>query len=94
MVIIKEIYRNNLSDPERLESREDVDQVPPRKIIDLDSGRKTLEKAWLESEENIGRLVEHSRLPVRLPDDWPEFLLTIAIIFALLLGLIIGLIGS
>ena len=86
MVINEEIYRNNLSDPERLDSREDVDQVPPRKIIDLHSGRKTLEKAWLENEENIGRLVKHSRLPVMLPDDWLEFLLTIAMIFALLLG--------
>jgi hypothetical protein len=39
-------------------------------------------------------LVERIRLPVGLPDDWFELLLTMAMFFPLLLGLYLGLIGS
>jgi len=38
--------------------------------------------------------MERIRLPGELPDDWFEFLLTMAMFFALLLGLYVGLIDS
>jgi hypothetical protein len=66
----------------------------PQKIIDFESGRKVLERAWLEKEQIRARLVKRSRLPGSLPDDWLEFSLTIAMFFALLLGFYAGLNGS
>jgi hypothetical protein len=92
MVIIEERNRNKLGNPERPDSGKGTDEMPPQKIIDFESGRKTLEKAWLEKEQIRARLVERS--PGKLADDWLEFSLTIAMFFALLLGFYVGLIGS
>jgi hypothetical protein len=92
MVNNEEIYGKNLGGAERHDSEECIVQLSSPEIIYLESDRKTLEKAWLENEEGIARLVEDARLPVRLPDDRLEFLLTIAMFFALLLGLYVGLI--
>jgi hypothetical protein len=75
-------------------SGEGPDKVSPQKIIDFESGRKALEKARLEKEQSCARLVERSRFRGRLPDDWLEFLLTLTLFFALLLGLYVGLIAS
>jgi hypothetical protein len=93
MVIIEERNRNKLGNPERPDSGKGTDEMP-QKIVDFELGRKTLENAWLEKEQIRARLVERCRLPGRLPDDWLEFSLTIAMFFALLLGFYVGLIGS
>jgi hypothetical protein len=94
MVNNEEIYGNNLGGPERHDSEEGIDQVSPPKIIYLESGRKTLEKARLENEEDIARLLDHSRLTVRLADNRIEFLVTMVMFFALLVELYVGLIRS
>jgi hypothetical protein len=53
-----------------------------------------------DSKERLRRHQRHefvhlrSQLEGRLPEDWLEFLLRIALFFALLLGLYLGLIGS
>ena len=94
MVIIDETNRNKRGNPERSDSEEDPDELPPQKIIDFESERRTLEKAWLENEQIRARLLELRGSRWRLPADWLEFLLTIAMFFALLLGFYVGLIGS
>ena len=70
-----------------------ADEVPTQRIINFESGRKALEKAWFEEEQSRAMLVERTRLPRRLPEDWLEFLLTMALFFAVLLGLYVGFIG-
>jgi hypothetical protein len=94
MVIIEETNRNKLGNPERPDSREGPDEVPFQKIIDFKSGRKALEKASSEKEQIRAKLTERSRLPGRLPNDWPEFLVTITLFFAFLLDLYVGLTWS
>ena len=93
MVIVGETNRNKLGTLKRSSSGEGPDKVPPQKIIDFESGRKALEKARLEKEQSCAKLVERIRLP-RLSSDLLEFWLTMAIFFALLLGLGVALIGS
>lgn len=83
-----------LKNPERRTLRDVPDEVPTQRIIYFESGRKAPEKARLEEERSRVMLVERSRLEGRLPEDWLEFLLTIALFFALLLGLYGALIGS
>jgi hypothetical protein len=63
-------------------------------VIDFEAGRKALEKSLLKEEQNRARLVERIRLPGGLPDDRFELLITMALFFALLVGLYVGLIGS
>ena len=93
MVIVGETNRNKLANAERSASREGPDKLPSHKVIDFESGRKALEKGRLKEEQSRARLVERIRLP-RLSGDLLEFLLTMAMFFALLLGLYVGLIGS
>jgi hypothetical protein len=91
---MEEANRNKLNNLERRTLRDVPDEVPTQTIINFESGRKALEKARLEEEQSRATLVERSPLQGRLPEDWLEFLLTIALFFALLLGLYVGLIGS
>jgi hypothetical protein len=91
MVIIRETNKNRLGNRER---RRAPREVSTPKIIDFELGRKALEKGALEEEQSRARLMERIRLPGRLSGDWLEFSLTMAIFFALLLGLYVGLIGS
>jgi hypothetical protein len=91
---MEETNRNMLKNPERRTLRDVPDEVPTQRIINFESGRKALEKGPLKEEQSRARLVERSPLQGRLPEDWLEFLLRIALFFALLLGLYVGLIGS
>ena len=94
MVIIKETNKNRLGNRERRRAREVFKEVPTPKIVDFELGRKALEKRALEEEQSRARLMERIRLPGGLPDLWFELVLTMAMFFALLLGLYVGLIGS
>ena len=82
-----------LKNPERRTLRDVPDEVPTQRIINFESGRKALEKARLEEEQSLAKLLDRSPLQGRLPKDWLEFLLRIALFFALLLGLYGALIG-
>lgn len=93
MVIIKETNKNKLGNRERRITREVFKEVSTPKIIDFELGRKALEKGALGEEQSRARLVERIHLP-RLSDDLLELALTMAIFFALALGLYVGLIGS
>ena len=90
---MEETNRNMLKNPERRTLRDVPDEVPTQRIINFESGRKALEKGPLKEEQSRARLVERSPLHGRLPEDWLEFLLRIALFFALLLGLYGALIG-
>lgn len=94
MVNNEEIDGKNLDGFRRHDSEEGVDQVSPPQIMHVESRRKTLEKAWRENEEDIARLLDHSRLTVRLAGNRVEFLVTVVMFFALLLELYVGLIRS
>ena len=93
MVIIKEKSKNKLGNRERRRVREIFKEVSTP-IIDFELGRKALEKGALEEEQSRARLRERIRLPGGLPDQWLELVLTMAMFFALLLGLYVGLIDS
>jgi hypothetical protein len=93
MVIVGETNRNKLANTERPASGEGPDKLPSHKVIDFEAGRKALEQGRLKQEQSRARLVERIRLP-RLSGDLLEFSLTMAIFFALLFGLYVGLIGS
>ena len=94
MVIIKAKNQNKLGNREPCRTREVFKEVSTPKIIDFPLGRKALEKGVLDEEQSRARLVERIRLPGRLSGDWLEFSLTMAMFFALLLGLYLDLIGS
>ena len=94
MVIIKRTNKNNLQNWEQRWAREVFKEVSTPKIIDFEIGRKALENGTLDEKQSRARLVERIRLPGRLASDWLEFSLTMAMFFALLLGLYVGLIGS
>jgi hypothetical protein len=94
MVIVDRTNRNKLANAEGSASGDGPDDVPSQKIVDFESGRKALEKGALDEEQSRARLVERIRLPGGLPDDRFELLITMAMVFALLLGLYVGLIGS
>ena len=64
------------------------------KFFQFEQGRNALENGALEEEQSRVRLIKSIRLPGGLPYDWSELLLTMAMLFALLLGLYVGLIGS
>jgi len=93
MVIIKETSKNKLGNRERRRMRETFKEVSTPKIIDFELGRKALEKGALEEEQSRARLMERIRLPGG-SDHWFELLLTMAMFFALLLSLYVGLIDS
>jgi hypothetical protein len=91
---MKEANRNKLSNLERRTLRDVSDEGSTQTIINFESGRKALEKARLEEQQSRAMLVEHRPSQRRQPEDWLEFSLMIALFFALLLGLYLGLIGS
>jgi hypothetical protein len=86
MVIVGETNRNKLANAERTASGDRPDTLPSHKVIDFEAGRKALEKGRLKEEQSCTRLAERIRLPT-LSGDMLDFSLTIAIFFALLLGL-------
>ena len=93
MVIIEEIDRNKLCHSEPSGSRDGMGQVP-RKIVDFDSWPQDARKGLVREQRRCGQAHGARSFTVRLPDDRLEFLLTIAIFFALLIGLYVGLIAS
>ena len=94
MTIIEETKKNQWKNAERRGEEEAADKIPTQTIIDFEFGRKALERARLEEGQRRAALLEHSRLPWRLPEDWLEFVATMALFFALLFGLYVGLISS
>ena len=94
MIIINETNKNKLGNQERRRAHEVFKEVLTPKIIDFELDRKALEKDALEEEQSRARLIERIRLPGGLPDHWFELLLTMAMFFALLLSLYVGLINS
>ena len=94
MVITKTTNKTKLRKRERRRAREVFKEVSTPKIIDFELGRKALEKGALEEEQSRARLMERIRLPGGLPEHWCELVLTMAMFFALLLGLYVGLIDS
>jgi hypothetical protein len=91
---MKEANRNKPSNLERWTLRDVSYEGSTQTIIHFESGRKALEKARLEEQQSRAMLVEHRPSHRRHPEDWLEFSLMIALFFALLLGLYLGLIGS
>ena len=93
MAIIEEIDRKKPGHREPSDSGNGMDKVLPQKIIDFDSGSQNAGKNLVRERGGFSQAHGASSVTVRLPDDRIEFLLTIAIFFALLLGLYVGLIG-
>jgi hypothetical protein len=94
MAIIEETDKSKRGERERWMAPEVSKTVLTAKIINFEQGRKALEKRALEEEQSRVRLIKSIRLPGDSPYDWSELLLTMAMLFALLLGLYVGLIGS
>jgi hypothetical protein len=94
MVIIQETDKSKRGERERWMAPEVSKPVLTPKIINFEQGRKALEKGALEEEQSRVRLTKSIGLRGGLPYDWSELLLTMAMLFALLLGLYVGLIGS
>jgi hypothetical protein len=94
MVIIEGTDKSKRGERERWMAPEVSKPVSTPKIINFEQGRKALEKGALEEEQSRVRLIKSIGLPGGLPYDWSELLLTMAMLFALLLGLYVGLIGS
>ena len=67
-----------------------TDKVMSQKIIDFEPGRKALKKNGFDDKQNPVTLMERSRVPFRLPEDWVEFLLTVVLFVGLLSGLVGG----
>jgi len=87
-MIIEEANKSKLQDCELGSLGEVLAKDPTRKIIDFESGRKALEKNGFDDDQNRVKLMERSRVPSRLPEDWLEPLLTLVLFVGLLLGLI------
>ena len=94
MVIIEETDKSKRGERNRWMAPEASKAVLTSKIINFEQGRKALEKGALEEEQSRVRWIKSIRLPGDLPYDWLELFLTMAMLFALLLGLYVGLIGS
>ena len=94
MLIIEGAKTSKRGERERSMAPEVSKAVLTPKLINFEQGRKALEKGALEEEQSRVRLIKSIRLPEGLPYDWSELLLTMAMLFALLLGLCVGLIGS
>ena len=93
-MIIEEANKSKLQDCELGSLGEVLKKDPTQKIIDFESGRKALEKNGFDDEQNRVRLMERSRVPSRLPEDWPEFMLTVVLFVGLLSGLVGEVIAS
>ncbi len=94
MMMIEEANMSKPPDCELRSLGEVFEKDPPRNIIDFESGRRALEKNAFDDEQNRVRLMERSRVPSRLPEDWLEFLLTLVLFVGLLSGLVGGVISS
>jgi hypothetical protein len=94
MVIIEGTDKSKREEREGWMAPEVSRSVLTPKIINFEQDRKALEKGALEEEQSRVRSTKSIRLPGGLPYDWSELLLTMAMLFALLLGLYVGLIGS
>jgi hypothetical protein len=94
LMMIKEANKSNLQDCELCSLGELSENDSTGNIIDFESGRKRLKKHGFADEQNRVRLMERSRVPSRLPEDWIEFLLTFVLFVGLLLGLVGGVIAS
>jgi hypothetical protein len=94
MVIIEGTDKSKRGERDRWMAPEVSKTVLTPKIINFEQGRKAFEKGALEEEQNRVRLIKSIRLKEGLHYDWSELLLTMAMLFALLLGLYVGLIGS
>jgi hypothetical protein len=94
MVIIEETDKSQRGEREHWMAPGASKAVLTPKVINFEQGRKALEKGALEEEQSRVRWIKSIRLPESLPYDWSELLLTMAMLFALLLGLYVGLIGS
>jgi hypothetical protein len=94
MVITGRTDKSKREERERWMAPEVSEAVLTPEIINFEQGRKALEKGALEEEQNRARLIKSIRVPGALPYDWLELLLTMAMLFASLLGLYVGLIGS
>ena len=94
MVIIEGTDKSQRGERERFIAPQASKAILTPKIINFEQGRKALEKGALEEEQSRVRLIKSIGLPGGLPYDWSELLLTMAMLFALLLGLYVGLIGS
>jgi hypothetical protein len=94
MVISEEPNKSKLQNCERRSSGEVFGNDPTRNIIDFESGRKALKGNGFADEQNRVRRMERSRLPSRLPEDWPEFLLMLVLFVGSLSGLVGGVIAS
>jgi hypothetical protein len=92
MVTIEEADKSKRGEREQLIGSASLDGILNPKIINFELGRKALEKGV--GEQNLRRLIKGIRFPGSGPYDWSELLLTMAMLFALLLGLYVGLIGS
>lgn len=93
-MIIKEANKSKPQDCELRSLGEVYEKDPARNIIDFESGRRALQEDGFADEQNRVRLMERSRVPSRLPEDWLEFLLTIVLFVGLLSGLVGGVITS
>jgi hypothetical protein len=94
MVIIEEADKSTRGERERWMAPQVSKAGLTPKIINFEQGREALEKGALEEEQSSVRWIKSIRLPESLPYDLSELLLTMAMLFALLLGLYVGLIGS
>jgi hypothetical protein len=94
MVISEGTGKSMRGERERWTAPEASKPVLTPRIINFEQGRKALEKGALEEKQSRVRLIKSIRLPGGLPYDFSELLLTMAMLFALLLGLYVGLIGS
>ena len=72
MAVKEDTNRNKIGAPERRDSGEGPDEAPLQKIIDFESGRKTLERPQLKKEQIHARLAERRRLP-GLASHWRSF---------------------
>ena len=91
---MEEANKSRSQDCELRSLKEVFEKDPPRNIIDFESGRRALEKNGFDDEQSRVRLMERSRVPSRLPEDWLEFLLTLVLFVGLLSGLVGGVITS
>jgi hypothetical protein len=94
MVITDETDKSERGERERWIAPQASKAILAPNIINFETGRKALEKGALKEEQRSVKLIKSIRLPGGLPYDWSELLLTMAMLFALLLGLYVGLIGS
>jgi hypothetical protein len=92
MVIVEETDKSKREEREQLIGSAALEGILNPKIINFEQGRRALEKG--AEEQNHRRLIKGIRFPGSGPYDWSELLLTMAMLFALLLGLYVGLIGS